>query len=129
MKKIFALIGLFFSITAFSPSIDKEHWYLLDRENGCVPFDEGTPTAESDQVKTPTQILNYLRSHKLENAEMKPFPEYIAEEMKASGRKQSPEEYRHFTNANSFIITSRNPGAEIVVVSQKLCEAMKLFSK
>jgi hypothetical protein len=129
MKKIFALIGLFFSLTAFSANVDKEHWYLLDRENGCVPFDEGTPTAESDQVKTPTQILNYFRLNKLENAEMKPFPVHIAAEMKASGKKQSPEEYRQFTDANSFIITSRNPEAEIVVVSQKLCETMKLFSK
>lgn len=123
--RVFAMLAFLFS--GASAHAKETPWFLLHRENGCLP------------LAGLVQVYPYLRGHRSPraifkavrarnpDARLRPFLEAVAEEQRQDGATPGAEErrlYANFTKSNAYLVSSEKAALEFALFSRELCQRL-----
>jgi hypothetical protein len=108
-------------------------WYFFQREDGCMRFSEAPDKgyrwlAVPPEVKTPMDVLAYMRKSQIPDAQITPLVDYGPAkkpwESSTAGGGRSP-----LNKTNAFVISPKDNSKEVIVMSHELCQAYYGLSK
>jgi hypothetical protein len=124
MRHLFICFVFLFSSVARA---DEEHWYALNREDGCEPLTwiyDSLPQLKGNT--TPSSILKTLKQT-YPDAKAESFLDVIAKEHETEGSTPTKEEntaYKSFTHDNAFVITFEGHNRQLILLTEKLCRSI-----
>ena len=102
-------------------------WYVLSREEGCLPLDQAyemLPFLKGG--RDPADLFRLFRAA-FPDATMVPFVDYIAAQHQRDHSVPDEAEraaYKHINSTNAFVLSSKKGDAEVFLFAAEVCNQL-----